>query len=195
MRRIGELMEAQKESVGLNKGGRPKEKTGSATDPVSDTPKPPTLAEAGIDKHLADKARKAARLPREDFERKVDQKVINIRSRKAKSVQARAPVKRSPKQGVRTEDFRSAVRGLTKGLSQITDKFSSGRHLRLTKSYLADHSTLDATDSAIIGQLRGEIERFSNVIATLDALLPREQIVTTMEDLAPEAEASPETMH
>src|SRR5580704_15172401 len=45
-RRLGEMMEAQKATVGLNGGGRPK--TGSAPDPVSGKP---TLADAGIDKH------------------------------------------------------------------------------------------------------------------------------------------------
>jgi hypothetical protein len=63
-RKLGQLMEAQKESVGFSKGGRPK--TGIPENPVSD--KPPTLAEAGIDKNLADKARKAAAMPEEAFE-------------------------------------------------------------------------------------------------------------------------------
>ena len=51
--RLGEMMEEQRETVGLNEGGRPK--TGSRDDPVSK----PTLADAGIDKHLADRARRA----------------------------------------------------------------------------------------------------------------------------------------
>lgn len=58
-RRVGELMQAQKETVGLSQGGRP-EKTGSNSNPVS---KPATLAEAGIDKNLADRARKLAAVP------------------------------------------------------------------------------------------------------------------------------------
>jgi phage N-6-adenine-methyltransferase len=62
-RRIGELMEAQKPF--MNEGGRPSEKTGSKTDPVS---KAPTLSEAGIDKHLADRARKYAAVPAQEFE-------------------------------------------------------------------------------------------------------------------------------
>src|SRR5215475_12760490 len=60
-RRIGELMEQQRRTVGLNEGGRPL-KTGSKTDPVF------TLAEAGIDKHLADRARKYAAVPTKRFE-------------------------------------------------------------------------------------------------------------------------------
>lgn len=56
-RRLGELMVAQRETVGLATAGRPSSKIGSAADPIS---RAPTLAEAGIDKHLADRARKMA---------------------------------------------------------------------------------------------------------------------------------------
>jgi hypothetical protein len=40
---------------------------------VEDGPTHPTLAEAGIDKHLADRARKAAAVPAEEFEKVVDE--------------------------------------------------------------------------------------------------------------------------
>jgi hypothetical protein len=55
-RRLGQLMQVQKEMIGLSRGGRPK--TGFSKNPVSD--QPGTLAEAGIDKNLAHRARKAA---------------------------------------------------------------------------------------------------------------------------------------
>ena len=58
-RKIGLLMQEQRESVGLSEGGRPA-KTGSQSDPVN---QPPTLSESGIDKHLADRARKTAAIP------------------------------------------------------------------------------------------------------------------------------------
>lgn len=61
-RRLGEMIREQKETVGLNHGGRPL-KTGSKKDPVS-----PSLADAGIDKHLADRARKIAAVPEKQFE-------------------------------------------------------------------------------------------------------------------------------
>lgn len=68
-RRVGELIQAQRETVGLNEGtagaGRPK-KGGSNADPPKD-PRP-TLAEAGIDKHLADRARKLAAVQPDKFE-------------------------------------------------------------------------------------------------------------------------------
>jgi hypothetical protein len=63
MRRLGEMMEAQKRTVGLAKGGRPA-KTGSKSDPVS---QPITLTEAGIGKHLADDARKWAAMSAVEF--------------------------------------------------------------------------------------------------------------------------------
>jgi phage N-6-adenine-methyltransferase len=64
-RRLGELIDAQRQTVGLSKGGRP-DKTGSELDPVI------TLSEAGIDKHLADRARKFAALPMAEFEGQID---------------------------------------------------------------------------------------------------------------------------
>lgn len=61
-RRIGELMAERRAADKLDKGGRPR-KTGSPTDPVL-----PSLLEQGVDKHLADRARKAAAMPAEQFE-------------------------------------------------------------------------------------------------------------------------------
>jgi len=62
-RRLGELMAAQRDTVGLAPAGRPK--IGLDDNPIS---KPVTLAEAGIDKNLADRARKYAAVPEKDFE-------------------------------------------------------------------------------------------------------------------------------
>jgi hypothetical protein len=63
-RKLGQLMAAQRETVGLHKGGRPK--TGVSETPVSD--QPIKLAEAGIDKNLAKRARFTARLSETEFE-------------------------------------------------------------------------------------------------------------------------------
>lgn len=68
-RRIGELMDGQRETVGLNSGasagGKKESPRGSYSDPRDLRP---TLAEAGIDKHLADRARKYAAIPEDQFE-------------------------------------------------------------------------------------------------------------------------------
>lgn len=63
-RRIGELMADQRGAGALSTGGRPSEKTGSKTNPVS---APPSLEEVGIDKKTADRARKYAAIPEEEF--------------------------------------------------------------------------------------------------------------------------------
>lgn len=72
-RRLGEMMVAQRETVGLatgakgNPGGQ-----GAKVVRVDDGPAQiPTLAEAGIDKHLADRARKMAAVPAPEFEAKI----------------------------------------------------------------------------------------------------------------------------
>jgi len=74
-RRVGQLMKAQSESVGLSRGkpGPGRGKAGSPADPAFGVP---TLREAGIDKHLADRARKLAAMPEARFE----DMVANIRT-------------------------------------------------------------------------------------------------------------------
>jgi hypothetical protein len=65
-KRVGEMMAAQKETVGFNQGGgdhRVREKPGAK----------PTLAETGIDKNLANQARKLHALPQEEFEKVISE--------------------------------------------------------------------------------------------------------------------------
>jgi N6-adenosine-specific RNA methylase IME4 len=66
-RRLGEMMEGQKKTVGLNKGQL---RRGSNSDPRDERP---TLASQGIDKHLADDARKFCAMTEEGFERAVEE--------------------------------------------------------------------------------------------------------------------------
>lgn len=65
-RRIGELMAAQRDAGMLSTGAM-----GSGSNQhevrVAEEPAPPTLAEAGIDKSLADRARKYAAIPEQEF--------------------------------------------------------------------------------------------------------------------------------
>lgn len=70
-RRIGEMMKAQRESGLMADGGAhggSRDDPGSHVDPGS---KPVTLSDAGIDKHLADRARKFAAIPEEEFEAEI----------------------------------------------------------------------------------------------------------------------------
>ena len=62
-RRLGEMLRQQKETTGLNPGGRPT-KTGANKEPVYTPP----LADAGIDKKLSARAQKMAAVPEEQFE-------------------------------------------------------------------------------------------------------------------------------
>ncbi|MBM3545275.1 MAG: hypothetical protein FJX44_12425 [Alphaproteobacteria bacterium] len=66
-RRLGELMAAQRDAGAMSSGGRVR-LCGLEKNPQSE---PPTLDEAGIDKNLADRARKLAAVPEEEFEEKV----------------------------------------------------------------------------------------------------------------------------
>ncbi len=65
-RRLGKMMKEQKKTVGLNRGGRPK--TGLSENPLSFKP---TLAEAGIDKNLAHRARSLAAMSEKEFKERV----------------------------------------------------------------------------------------------------------------------------
>jgi hypothetical protein len=99
-RRLGQLMEAQKQTVGFNTGtagkGRPNlggirdippKSAGRSTGPISgalsENPPEnakPTLGEAGIDKNLAQAAREAAKPSDQEFEKKVEEKKAEVRA-------------------------------------------------------------------------------------------------------------------
>jgi N6-adenosine-specific RNA methylase IME4 len=73
-RRLGELIVAQKETVGLARGGQPYQ---SATCSTKEQVETPTLAEVGIDRKLSMRAQKLASMPSGDFGQMLD----NWRSR------------------------------------------------------------------------------------------------------------------
>lgn len=68
-RKLGELIQKQKETVGLNRGaaagGKKDGPRGAYTEPRDSAP---TLAEAGIDKKLSSRAQKLAAVPEKEFE-------------------------------------------------------------------------------------------------------------------------------
>lgn len=64
-RRLGELLRAQKETVGFAKGGQPYQATCSATEQVER--RAPTLADAGIDRKLSARAQRLAGLTAAEF--------------------------------------------------------------------------------------------------------------------------------
>ena len=72
LRRLGEVMAEQARTVGKatgEHGGRPPKNSGSAKPRVFEKP---TLAEGGIDKSLARRARKRAAMPEKKFEKMLD---------------------------------------------------------------------------------------------------------------------------
>jgi hypothetical protein len=89
-RKLGELMQAQKETVGFNRGGGDQKSDHRVTEKPSDLPK---LAEQGIDKNLAHAARTAAAIPAEKFEEHIQQGRNQITSRSAVDVTPAAPVR------------------------------------------------------------------------------------------------------
>ena len=92
-RRIGQMMQEQKKTVGLNAGtagrGRPRKGGLSKNPPKKDAR--PTLAEAGIDKNLAHKARKAAAKSEDEFAKEVEAK--RAEAREPPSKEKKAPKK------------------------------------------------------------------------------------------------------
>ena len=69
-RRLGELMEDDRKAGKLAKGAAAAKKNGSRGS-LKDPRDAPTLADQGVDKHLADRARKAAAMPEAKFEEQV----------------------------------------------------------------------------------------------------------------------------
>jgi phage N-6-adenine-methyltransferase len=74
-RRIGQLMQAQREAVGLSKGGGTGANQYRAAGLRKNPAANPTLADAGIDKNLAHRARKLSKLDDELFETKVTETI------------------------------------------------------------------------------------------------------------------------
>jgi hypothetical protein len=118
-RKLGQLMAAQKATVGVNKGGRPK--TGLSDNPVSEAEadiaetKPATLAEAGIDKNLAHQARAAAAMSEPEFEV----------AKEAKREEVVAPVKRKRRSSKEVRD-EQVTNSASFVVTTITTLFDSG---------------------------------------------------------------------
>ena len=96
-RRLGQMIKEQKETVGLNQGGRPK--TPQADRGVSGAA--PTLADVGIDYNLSSRSQALAAVPEDDFEetlaehreeqRAVTAKTMDTLARKGKEAQRLCP--------------------------------------------------------------------------------------------------------
>jgi hypothetical protein len=88
VRRLGEMIQTQKATVGLAKGGQPYQATGLSKNPVGRDHRvskkpgdPPTLAETGIGKNLAHQARSLAKMAKPAFDQAVRDKRQAVVSR------------------------------------------------------------------------------------------------------------------
>jgi hypothetical protein len=92
-RKLGEMIEKQKATVGLAKGAR---EPGTKRGTTRVIEKPASLAEAGIDKNLAHQARSLAKMPEPVFEQAVQDKRQAVVHRSTRPVSAKpaAPPKR-----------------------------------------------------------------------------------------------------
>jgi len=119
-RRLGELMAEERKAGKLAKGGGPgRGKKGKNR--VAKRPGFPALAEQGIDKHLADRARKAAALPEREFEKAVNKavRVAVAATENDKAVIAEARAERHAKK----QEARAAKeRDLAAKISALPDK-------------------------------------------------------------------------
>jgi N6-adenosine-specific RNA methylase IME4 len=79
-RRLGELIAAQKETIGLARGGQPYREGSTRSDSEQVEPQPPTLAEAGIDRKLSSRAQRVAELPPEKFDALLEQHADEMRA-------------------------------------------------------------------------------------------------------------------
>lgn len=118
-RKLDQLVKAQKETVGLAKGGGPgRGKTGVTKTP--DLSSPPTLGEAGIDKNLAKEGRKVGALSDEEFEEVVTE------TRKAVTGAARNVVNKMTKTEERDRrevELGAKINALAKALPLVKKRY------------------------------------------------------------------------
>jgi hypothetical protein len=123
-RHLGEMMKKQAETIGLNKGGGEKG-VGRRGMRVKDKPalkvkSSPSLKQAGIDKSLANKARVAAAIPKDRFERET---VPDTRKRAERLAARERVVRPGPMDASR---FALAV---TEQISDIVEKVFASRNV------------------------------------------------------------------
>jgi hypothetical protein len=155
-RRLGQMMQQQKETIGLNKGGRPK--TGVRETLVSD--QPPTLADAGIGKNLAKRSRAAAALSYEEFQAQVDAKRETVRTATGSRKKSPAAEDAATQRAKRKE--RKCPTNLEKCVFQISDvcKYDEERELP---------SELSAAEiDMAIAKLKEAIGELNKLIGTLE---------------------------
>lgn len=139
-RRLGELIAAQKTTVGLAKGnagqGRPS-LGGTKKAPPKNTP--PTLAEMDIDKKLSKQAQDLARVPAKDFEQRLDDWRATARThghvpKQLRPARVRRPRPLTPTAGVppRVLQTQRLQEALDATRAKLSDTWDRSPHLRAT---------------------------------------------------------------
>jgi N6-adenosine-specific RNA methylase IME4 len=162
-RRVGELIALQENSVGLNKGGRPR--TGVSKTPVSGLP---TLAEAGIDKNLAKHARIFRAMPearfkqviaegRDAINRGVERQIV----RAVEIAASREEYNARKYQGGTIDDLRASIAsGYRAGVISIDAPWPfetySGKGKQRSAERHYDTMTLDEIKALPVGQLAAD---------------------------------------
>lgn len=116
--RLGEMIIAQKETVGLAKGGQPYRNPTCSDKEQVGTPVP-TLEQAGIDRKLSSRAQRMARLPEDKFEELLERHADEVRS----GVRVTMDLLKVGEEA----DGRERRRALQQALSDETAKLPMGR--------------------------------------------------------------------
>jgi hypothetical protein len=133
-RKLGQMMQEQKETVGLNKGGRPK--TGFSKTRL------PTLAGAGVDKNLAHRARRQAAKSEEEFEADVAEKKGSITEHKRK----RKTVKKAAaRRAAKTKPIEAPVDAKIESPVTVTESAVEDEASTSAEGRKAEYAGLDLT--------------------------------------------------
>jgi hypothetical protein len=144
-RRLGQLMQAQKEEVGFNIGTRGSRVKGARVN------EKPTLAEAGIDKNTAHRARRAAAMPEAKFNEVAEAKREAVLTRSNKTRLKKPKTGSAPKKSVTPGD--TALFNFTAQVCNLLQRIARQAPDRFAKT------AVEADDLAKLGKFFAALAR------------------------------------